>query len=95
MNAPQIVITPAERRQVARVIEFSRDIVLYVDWNRIAETARDLGAHFDCRTSPDGSMTVTLFWTYSPEEAGLVIGDVGGRSGRTSRSPVDCPLSEE
>jgi hypothetical protein len=65
---PQIILTPAESRQIARVMPFDARHAPYIDWGAVARTARELGADFEARSADDGAMTITLFWTYTPDE---------------------------
>jgi hypothetical protein len=63
-----IVTTPSERRQIARVIRFGSDIAQLADWAKVAQMARELGAHWEARTHKDDSLTVTMFWSYAEGE---------------------------
>jgi hypothetical protein len=51
-----------EQRQIARVLTFAADVVLHIDWNKVAQTARELGAHFEARTTDAGACVITMFW---------------------------------
>lgn len=66
-NIPLVITTP-EQRQIARTLEFSRTLAPHIDWNSIAQTARELGAHFEARRTDDGACTVTMFWAYPEGE---------------------------
>jgi len=37
--------------------------------DHVAQTARELGAHFEARRAQDGACTVTMFWSYADDEA--------------------------
>ena len=72
-DAPAIITTEPERRQVFRVLTFPANLngvnlAQYANWDRIAEQARELGAHWEVRSEPDGTLTVTMFWAYGPDE---------------------------
>ena len=72
-DAPVLITTTPERRQVARVLTFPSNLsgvnlALYVNWERIAEQARELGAHWEVRSEQGGALTVTMFWAYGPDE---------------------------
>ena len=70
MNAtPEIITTAAERRQIARVLEFAPRVVQYIDWASVAKTASEMGANWEARWSKDESVTVTMFWAYAEGEA--------------------------
>jgi hypothetical protein len=64
-----IITTAAERRQIARVMNFDARVSFAIDWNKIAQTARELNANFEVRANDDASMTVTMFWAYAADEA--------------------------
>jgi hypothetical protein len=64
----EIVTVPAERHQIARVLEFSETTAWHIDWNSVAKTARELGAHFEARWTDRGACTVTMFWSYADGE---------------------------
>jgi hypothetical protein len=63
-----IVTTAPERRQIARVLEFTPQAAKYIDWNAVATAARELGAHFEARHANDGACTITFFWAYADGE---------------------------
>lgn len=63
-----IIRTESEARQIARVMEIDARHAAYIDWNKVATTARQMGAHFEARTAQDGACTVTFFWAYSEAE---------------------------
>ena len=64
----RIVTSPAEDRQIAKVLEFPSAYAPYIAWDTIAQTARELGAHFEARQMSDGACTITFFWSYDPDE---------------------------
>lgn len=68
ITQPNIIQTLPEYRQIARVLEFSPVTAPHINWNSIAETARQLGAHFEARTDNQGACTVTMFWRYEADE---------------------------
>ena len=68
MNAPTIITTAPEARQIARVLNFLPHLAPYIRWDSVAEQARELGAHFEARYANDGACTVTLFWSYTEDE---------------------------
>ena len=61
-------ITAPEPRQIARVLTFDAMQSLYINWDHIAQTARELGAHFEVRTNPPGDIRITMFWAYDETE---------------------------
>ena len=63
-----VITAAAEQRQVARTFDFDATLAPYVNWDSIARTARELGAHFEARYGQDGSLTVTMFWAYRDDE---------------------------
>lgn len=67
MDTPTIITTAPESRQVARVLTIDANHTPYIDWNKIAQTARKLGAHFEVRTGTDDALTVTFFWSYDTQ----------------------------
>ncbi len=64
-----LLTQPAEKRQIAKVLEFSQKTARHINWDSVAADARELGAHFDARFQ-DGACTVTMFWAYQEEEVG-------------------------
>ncbi len=68
MPEPPTITTFTEHRQTGRVLRFDPTAAPYLDWNQIALTARQMGAHFEARSDPDGACTVTIFWSYTDEE---------------------------
>ena len=68
MTAPQIIETPSEHRQIARVLEFTSSLAPHINWDSIATHARELGANFEVRSADNGTVTITMFWAYRPEE---------------------------
>jgi hypothetical protein len=65
MTTPAIVTQPAEARQIARVLEFDSTTAPHINWDSIATTARQLGAHFEARYGQTGACTITMFWAYT------------------------------
>jgi hypothetical protein len=59
-----LITTSPEQRQIAKVIELD-DYAEYLDWNKVAKTARDLGAHFEVRFG-EGGCCITMFWRLDP-----------------------------
>ena len=57
------VLRPAEVRQIARILQFPPDLARHIDFEKIAESARQLGADFEARFARDGACTVTIFWS--------------------------------
>lgn len=70
MDKPQIIEQPAERRQIAKVLDFPPALAPFIEWQIVAQQARDLGSHFEARFADDGACTVTLFWSYTGDEVG-------------------------
>lgn len=68
MTDPIIVTTTPEQRQISRARHFPPDLAQYIDWREVADTARQLGCHWDVRRNDDFSITVTWFWTYTERE---------------------------
>jgi hypothetical protein len=68
---PEITMTAPEGRQIARVLHFPMApmcLAPYINWENIAQTARELGAHFEVRYANDGACTITMFWAYTADE---------------------------
>jgi hypothetical protein len=59
---PEITMTAPEGRQIARVLHFPMAPMCF------AQTARELGAHFEVRYANDGACTITMFWAYTADE---------------------------
>jgi hypothetical protein len=60
-----ITLTAPEFRQVAEVVEFDNPAHVYhINWQSIADKARELGANFEVRFTDKGCCTVTFFWAY-------------------------------
>jgi len=68
MTEPTIITTEPERRQIARVLEFSAQLASHINWESIAQTARELNANFEARRKANDSMGVTIFWAYRDDE---------------------------
>ena len=64
-----LVRAAGEWRQVSRVARFDADKTRYINWQQVAADAREMGANFDARTGADGSVVVSLFFSYSDDEA--------------------------
>ena len=58
-----LILTAPETRQIARVLQFPPDLARHIDFEKIAESARQLGADFEARFARDGACTVTIFWS--------------------------------
>lgn len=67
-SKPTIIVTAPEHRQIAREMKFTGHLVDHVNWDKVATTARELGAHFEARFEPNGDLTITFFWSYRPDE---------------------------
>jgi hypothetical protein len=65
---PEITMTAPEGRQIARVLHFQAPLSNHINWESIAATARELGAHFEVRFANNGDCTVTMFWAYTADE---------------------------
>ena len=63
-----IVQTQPERRQIARVLPFTADLAPYINWDQIAQQAREMGADFETRGGMTDSVIVTIFWRYAEQE---------------------------
>jgi hypothetical protein len=72
LTVPGLVTTEPERRQIARSLQFDARTAFAIDWNKIAQTARELGAHFEARSANDGAVVVTMFWAYDADEDGAL-----------------------
>ena len=68
VNEITLITQPAEQRQIAKVLEFSATTAPHMNWDSIATTARELGAHFEARYALDGACIVTMFWAYKDGE---------------------------
>jgi hypothetical protein len=67
-DTPTIITAPAEYRQIAKHMAFPPDFARHINWESIAQTARELGAHFEARYSQTGECTITMFWSYTEDE---------------------------
>jgi hypothetical protein len=70
---PVIITVPPQQRQIAKTLPFDPTLALYINWESIAEQAKQLGADFEVRREDNGAVTVTLFWRYL-DEAGVTRG---------------------
>lgn len=68
MTTTEIITSPSEDRQIAKVLTFDKTLVRHINWDSIAKDARELGAHWEARTHKDDSLTVTMFWSYAEGE---------------------------
>ncbi len=46
---------------------FPPDLAPFVDWDRVATQAREIGGHFTALNRRDGSVVVTIFWDANAE----------------------------
>jgi hypothetical protein len=60
--------TTPETRQIARVLAFEERLVPYIDWNKMAETARQLGSQWEVRATPEHPIVVTFFWVVTTDD---------------------------
>lgn len=59
----------AHARHIAKVLAFDAHQAPYIDYNRIAQQARELGAGFDVHYAQHGAATITMFWPLTDAEA--------------------------
>ena len=67
-SEPQIVTTAPESRQILEVLDFQPMFARHINWDSIAERARECGASFEARWTDRGACMVTLFWAYTADE---------------------------
>jgi hypothetical protein len=83
----EIVQSKPEQRQIAKTMDFDAKHAAYIDWNAIALTARELGAHFNVRTS-EGAISIVMFWINDDEPS------VDNSEPRDVRFPGDEPVDD-
>jgi hypothetical protein len=60
--------TAPEARTIAHVFDFDPRHADYIDWNKIAKTARGYHADgIDVRFADNGRVIITMFWTNGDE----------------------------